>query len=484
MKKIQNYIGGAWQDAVGGQTFANINPHNGQELGRVARSDAADVQCAIEAAQAAQGAWAALTAVARGDLLRAVSLRMMERKSEIAAIVAEESGKAMAHALGETQAAIEMGLFVAGEGRRNYGKTMEASMANRQVLTVRQPLGVAALIIASNTPIANIAWKAFPSMLCGNASIMKPSEDTPGTAAIFAEICDEAGIPAGVFNVVQGLGVEAGPPLVASPDVDLVSFTGGHKTGSLINRIAGERLAKVCMELGGKNALTVCDDADLDKALHWVLASAFSNAGQRCAAGSRIILFDAIYDTFRDRLLDAVKGLTMGVSDDDFLGPVINERQLTNMLAAVQQARDEGVDILIGGARSTRPEHAAGFYMEPTVIEHAAPEAAISQQELFGPITCLYRVANLDEAIALVNHSQFGLTSSIHTASLHRAVEYSNRVQAGVVVVNGGTHGSEPHMGFGGVKHSGTGWREAGLEALDVYSDWKYINLISDPGKV
>lgn len=484
MNDIKNYIGGEWVDAIDGDKFANINPHNGQEICLVARSGADDVARAIAVAKSAQEGWAHITSVARGDLLRAVALRMMERKADIAAIVAEESGKAMAHALAETHAAIEMGLFIAGEGRRNYGKTMGASMANRQVMTIRQSLGVAALIIASNTPIANVAWKAFPSMFCGNASIMKPSEDTPGTAAIFAEICHEVGIPAGVFNVVQGVGAEAGLPLVESPDVDLVSFTGGHKNGSVINRIAGERLAKVCMELGGKNALTVCDDADMDKALQWVLASAFSNAGQRCAAGSRIIVFDAIYDAFRDQLVEAVKTLKMGISDQDFLGPVINERQLNNMLSAVQQAKDDGVRVLIGGARSISAEHAKGFYMQPTVIENVAVDAAISQNELFGPITCLYRVSNLDEAIALVNNSQFGLTSSIHTASLHRAMEYANRVQAGVVVINGGTHGSEPHMGFGGVKNSGTGWREAGVEALDVYSDLKYVNIIHDPAKV
>jgi acyl-CoA reductase-like NAD-dependent aldehyde dehydrogenase len=482
MKDINNYIGGEWLSAISGDTFGNINPHDGREICRVARSGVDDVRRAIDVAKAAQGQWAALTSVARGDLLRDVALRMMVRKEEIAAIVAEESGKAMAHALGETQAAIEMGMFIAGEGRRNYGKTMGASMANRQVLTVRQPLGVAALIIASNTPIANVAWKAFPSMFCGNASIMKPSEDTPGTAAIFAEICDECGIPAGVFNVVQGLGGEAGLPLVESRDVDLVSFTGGHKTGAVVNRIAGERLAKVCMELGGKNALTVCDDADLERALYWVLASAFSNAGQRCAAGSRIIVFDQIYDAFRDRLVEATKTLTMGVADHDFLGPVINPRQLDNMLAGVQQARDEGARILVGGERSAHPAHRGGFYMQPTVIEGASVDASISRDELFGPITCLYRVVNLDEAIALANNSWFGLTSAIHTRNLHRAMEYFNRVQAGVVVVNGGTHGSEPHMGFGGVKNSGTGWREAGVEALDVYSDWKYINMIGNPG--
>jgi aldehyde dehydrogenase (NAD+) len=483
MKTIKNYINGAWIEAIGGGTFANVNPHNGKAICQVAKSGADDAQQAIKAAKAAQPSWASMTAVARGDLLRSVALRMMERKEDIAAIVAEESGKAMAHALGETQAAIEMGMFIAGEGRRNYGKTMGATMANRQVLTVRQPLGVAALIIASNTPIANVAWKAFPSMFCGNVSIMKPSEDTPGTAAIFAEICDEVGIPAGVFNVVQGLGAEAGLPLVESHDVDLVSFTGGHKTGAVINRIAGERLAKVCMELGGKNALTVCDDADLDHAMKWVLASAFSNAGQRCAAGSRIIIFDNIYDEFRNRLVQEAKALNMGVDADSYLGPVINGRQLNQMLAAIRHAEDDGASVLCGGARSDLPEHKTGFYMQPTVIDEISQDAEISQNELFGPITCLYRVEGLEEAIAVANNSQFGLTSSIHTTNLHRAMTYANQVQAGVVVINGGTHGSEPHMGFGGLKNSGTGWREAGMESLDVYSELKYINIISDPEK-
>jgi alpha-ketoglutaric semialdehyde dehydrogenase len=478
---IPNFIDGKMVPAVDGRTFSNINPHTGGEICSVARSGSLDVQKAVQAARKAQPAWAGLTWVARGDLMREVAMGMAARKQEIAAIVAEESGKSMAHALGETQAAIEMGLFIAGEGRRNYGRTMGASMACRQVLTIRQPLGVAALIIASNTPVANVAWKAFPAMFCGNASIMKPSEDTPATAWIFAEICRDAGVPDGVFNVIQGLGPEAGAPLVQSQDVHLVSFTGGHATGSMVNRIAGERLDKVCLELGGKNALVVCDDADLDNAENWVLASAFSNAGQRCASASRVIVFDAVYDAFRDRLVAAADRLPMGVSEGDFLGPVINERQLSNMISAVEAAHGEGAVILAGGRRSDLPQHRKGFYMQPTVLENVAPDAAISQEELFGPITCLYRVQNLGEAIRLANNSRFGLTSSIHTASLHRAMEYANRVEAGVVVVNGGTHGSEPHMGFGGLKYSGTGWREAGLEALDVYSDWKYVNLIYAP---
>lgn len=483
-KEVPNWINNQPVPAESGAWFEKKKPADGELLCRVARSGTADVLKAIEAAKAARQAWAETTVVARGDLMRAIALRMMERKSEIAEIVALETGKSRAEALGETQAAIEMGFFVAGEGRRFYGKTTTATMAHRSVMTQRMPLGIAGLIIASNTPIANVAWKAFPAMLCGNPSIMKPSEDTPATAWIFGEICKQAGLPPGVFNVVQGLGAEAGAPLVESPAVDIVSFTGSCQTGTIIQTEAGRRLAKVCMELGGKNALVVCDDADLDNAERWVLASSFSNAGQRCAAASRIILFDAIYEKFRDRLVTATRALKLGPTDDAFLGPVINEAHLDGMLAAVRQAEEQGARVLVGGRRLSDPEHAAGYYMAPTILENVAADDAIAQHELFGPITILFRVRDFDQALALANNSAYGLTSAIHTSSLHRAMQYTDKVQAGVVVVNGGTHGSEPHMGFGGVKNSGTGWREAGLEALDVYTDWKYVNLIHDPGKV
>ncbi len=480
---IPNYVNGKMCPAESHQSFCKYDPHTGKTLTNVARSSEKDVEAAIGSAMEAQSAWSHLTAVARGDLMRAVALRMRERAEEIAGIVAAETGKSQAQALGETHAAIEMGFFVAGEGRRNYGKTTTASMANRVVLSVRQPLGIAALIIAANTPIANVAWKAFPSMFCGNASIMKPSEDTPATAWIFAQICDEVGIPPGVFNVVQGIGKEAGGALVASPQVDLISFTGSCETGRLIQKVAAPRLTKVCLELGGKNALVVCDDADLDLAVNWVIQSAFSNSGQRCAAASRIIVFASIYDAFREKLVAATAKLRLGPADTDFTGPVINEASLTKILSAVRQAETLGAVITCGGDRSKTPEHRNGYYVLPTIIEEAKPDWPISQNELFGPVTVLYRVRDFQEAIELANNSRYGLTACIHTASLHRAMRFAEEVQAGVVVVNGGTHGSEPHMGFGGVKDSGTGWREAGTEALDVYSDWKYINLISDPEK-
>ena len=258
---------------------------------------------AVAAARSAQPAWAERTAVARGDVVRELALLLRERRDEASAIVVEETGKPEALALGETDAAIEMGLFVAGEGRRSYGRTTTASMPHRTVMTLRQPLGVAALIMSFNTPLPNVAWKAFPAIFCGNAAVVKPSEHTPASASFFAQLALEAGVPAGVLNVVHGLGDEAGAALVGHPDVDLVSFTGSAATGRAINEAAARRLAKTCLELGGKNALVVCDDADLGRAVEWVLASAFSNAGQRCASASRIVVFDAVYEAFREPAL-------------------------------------------------------------------------------------------------------------------------------------------------------------------------------------
>jgi aldehyde dehydrogenase (NAD+) len=274
-----------------------------------------------------------------------------------------------------------------------------------------------------------------------------------------------------VLNVVHGLGAEAGAPLVAHPDVDLVSFTGSAATGRAINEVAARRLAKTCLELGGKNALVVCDDADLENAVRWVVASAFSNAGQRCASASRIVVFDGVYDAFRELLVAAVAELEPQ--------PVISGEALERMLASIEEARAAGANVLAGGSRLERP----GWYLAPTVLESVSPDAAISRTELFGPVTIVYRAAGLDDAVELVNDSPYGLTAAVHTASVHRALRFAERVQAGVVVVNAGTHGSEPHMGFGGVKDSGTGWREAGIESLDVYSDLKVVNLVVDPTK-
>ncbi|MBF8299714.1 MAG: aldehyde dehydrogenase [Acidobacteria bacterium] len=481
---IPNHLGGQDAGARDGRTFAKIDPATGRVICQVARSTAADVQRAVEMARQAQPGWAATTVVKRGDILRQIALLMREHRTDIAELVAKETGKSRKDALGETDAAIEMGFFVAGEGRRFYGQTTTSAVPNKAAMVVRQPLGVAGLIIAANTPIANVAWKAFPALLCGNAAVMKAAEDTPLSAWAFGVLARAAGVPDGVYTTLHGFGEEAGAPLVEHPDVALVSFTGSCEVGRWIAETAGRRLAKICLELGGKNPLIVCDDADLQNAVTWTLGSAFSNAGQRCAAGSRIIVFDAVYDAFKRMLLDVVKTLKVGTSDTDDFGPVINEGQMQAMLASVDRARAAGAVVLTGGHRLSGPAYGDGFFVEPTIVEQVGPNDDISRSELFGPITCLYRVKGFDEAIALANDSPFGLTASIHTQNLNRAMTFIARIQSGVAVVNGGTYGSEPHMPFGGLRQSGNGWREAGTQALDVYSDLKTVYINHRPDQV
>src|SRR5436190_934342 len=463
--EVPNVIAGEHAGAPARGWFEKLRPADGEPLCRVARSGGAEVDAAVSAARAAQASWAAETPVERGRIVREIALALHARRDEAAELVAEETGKAPELARAEADAAVEMGFFVAGEGRRLYGRTTTSAMPNRTVFTVRRPVGVAALIVSFNTPLPNYAWKAFPAVFCGNAAVLKPSEETPLSALFFADVCNEH-LPPGILNLVQGLGDEVGPPLVAHPQVDLVSFTGSAATGRAINERASAHLKKVVMELGGKNALVVCDDADIGRAVEWSLASSFSNAGQRCAAASRIVAFDAVYDEFRERFAGAARTYDAG--------PVISEASLVRILAALA-----GAAVVTGGERIDRP----GWWLEPTILEDVAPDAELSRSELFGPVTILYRVRDLEEAIVIVNDSPYGLTSAIHTASVHRAMAFADAVEAGVVVINGGTHGSEPHMGFGGVKESGTGWREAGVEALDVYTEWKYVNVIHDPAK-
>jgi aldehyde dehydrogenase (NAD+) len=445
-KEIPNWIDGEERPALHGGLFEKLNPADSSLLYRVARSNAADVRAAVQAACEAQPNWADTPPVRRGQILHAVAMELEKRREEVARTVALETGKSYRDALGETEAAIAQGLFMAGEGQRLYGRTTTSGTQNKYAMTIRQPIGVAGLIIAANTPIANVAWKAFPALVCGNAAVLKAAEDTPATAWLFARLAHDAGLPPGVLNIVQGLGPE--------------------------------------VELGGKNPFVVCDDADLDNAVRWAALSAYSNAGQRCAAASRLIVFDTVYERFRDALVERTRSLRLGPGNDDDLGPVINQRQLDAMLVAVERAGANGAKILVGGHRLTDPDHRDGFYMAPTLIENVDPDDEISTTELFGPIACLYRASDLGDALALANRSPYGLTAAIHTRNLHRAIEFTRKVEAGVAVVNAGTYGSEPHMPFGGFKQSGNGTREPGTEALDVYSELKDVYITVDPGQL
>lgn len=465
----------------GGSLGADVrrSPATGRPVATFALSGASDVAEAVLGARAAQPSWAARTVVDRGLILRRVAQALESHADELIELVVQETGKPRRDAAGELAAAVEMGYFIAGEGRRFYGRTTTSGVPNKSVSLVRSPIGVAGLIVAANTPLPNYAWKVFPALLCGNAAVLKPSEHTPLSATRFVQIAHEAGVTPGALHLVHGHGAVAGSAL-ADADVDILSFTGSAAVGRRIAVSTGARLVKTCLELGGKNPLVVCDDADLDRAAQAAALSAFSNAGQRCAAGSRLIVMDSVYDAFKERLVERTAALKVGSDDDCDLGPVISERQLAFMLDAVDQAREDGVRVLAGGQRLTEDGLADGCYLAPTLLEEPGPEVMAGREELFGPISALFRVSSFAEALGRADDSPYGLTAAVWTRSIDRAQVFVDRIKAGMVVVNGPTFGSEPHMPFGGFKQSGNGFREAGTEVLDVYSDWKSVAVLHD----
>jgi acyl-CoA reductase-like NAD-dependent aldehyde dehydrogenase len=469
-----------------GGTFEKRRPTDDEVVACVARGSADDVRAAVNAAAGAAEAWGRLPAPKRGEILGRAATLLRERQAEFAEVIATETGKPPKNARAEAVSSADLAMFMEGEGSRFYGRTMTSPIPNRAVRTIRQPVGVCAAIAPFNSPLAGIAWKVFPALLCGNAVVVKSHELTPYTAVAFGRLLRDAGLPAGLYGAVQGLGPDVVLPLITDLRVGIVSFTGSAATGKLIQKVVSERpvLAKVCLELGGKNPLVVCDDADLELAAEHAVASAFIDAGQRCASGSRLIVFDAVFDEFKRRLLDRVNRLRVGATDADDCGPVISRGSLERLLAAIDGAASRGATLLSGGVRLDDEPHRSGYYLAPTVLENVPADDPVSQEELFGPVTALYRVVGFDEAVSLANGTAFGLTGAIHTTNTHRVEEFITRYRAGLVSVNGPTFGSGPHMPFGGLKNSGNGFREPGTEALDVYAEWKTVVVNHDPGRV
>jgi alpha-ketoglutaric semialdehyde dehydrogenase len=468
-------------NASGDASFEKRCPIDDRVVAHVARGGAAEVARAIDAAARAADGWSRLAAPRRGEVLGRAARLLRDREDAFGAVVQTETGKPWKNAVAEVASAADLALFMEGEGSRFYGKTMTSPIANRGVQTVRSPIGICAGIMPFNSPLAGIAWKVFPALLCGNAIVVKSHEQTPFTAILLGELLRDAGLPAGLYGVVQGFGPEVGTPLIQDSRVGVVSFTGSAPTGKLIQRLVSERavLAKVCLELGGKNPLVVADDADLDLAADLAVQSAFIDAGQRCAAGSRIIVSDAVYTPFREKMLARVAAVRVGSGPRDDCGPVITAQDLQRLLDSVGGAVARGARILCGG---TRVESLApGYYMAPTVLEDVAQDDDVTQHELFGPVTCLYRANGFDHAIELANGTSFGLTGALHTTNMHRVQEFVSRYRGGLVSINGPTYGAGPHMPFGGVRNSGNGFREPGTEALDVYSEWKTVVINHDP---
>lgn len=476
--RINNWIGGHETSPEADSWLDKFDPHSGSLLCYVADSSVLDTQQAIAVAAEAYRAWSDITPVKRGQILGDIVAVMKRRAEELADCIALETGKPPQDARGEVGGAILQAEYFAGEGMRLYGRSLTSGMPGKYSHTVRQPRGIAGLIVPANTPIANIAWKVFPALICGNTAVLKAAEDAPRISLLFAQLAQEAGLPDGVLNVIQGTGRNAGAAVVSDERISVISFTGSTGVGRWIAEVAGRRLARVSLELGGKNPFVVCDDADMEQAVHWASLSAFSNAGQRCAAGSRIIVCKSVYEEFRDRLIAKAKSLRLGVGAGCDLGPVISKRQQQSILAAIDKAQIEGGRVLCGGGAPLDADLARGFYILPTLVEGLATTAQLSCSEVFGPVATLHVVNDTAEALTLANATEYGLTAAIHTRSVDRAMWFAQRVRAGVVNINIGTYGSEPHMPFGGFGSSGNGTREPGVEALDVYSELKNISFL------
>jgi acyl-CoA reductase-like NAD-dependent aldehyde dehydrogenase len=476
-KTYKNYIGGRWVDAEGDETFESTNPATGEALGTFPRSSADDVDRAVEAAKDAYERWRLVPAPKRAEILFRVGQRFIDRKDELTELMVREMGKVRAEAGGDVQEAIDMTYYMAGEGRRLFGHTTPSEMPDKFQMSVRMPVGVVGAITPWNFPIAIPSWKIAPALVCGDTVVFKPARDTPLLGERFVEIFEEAGLPAGVLNIVHGGGETVGERLVKHPDVPLISLTGSREVGVRTMENGASLLKHVHLELGGKNAIIVMDDADVDLAVEGIIWSAFGTSGQRCTAASRVIASGKVYDALQSRLVEQAEKLRLGdgLEEDTDVGPVINKAALEKIHSYTKIGRDEGAKLLTGGEVATENGLDKGFFYRPTIFGDVEPGMRVAQEEIFGPTTALIRAQDVDEAIAIANGIEFGLSSSIFTRDVNKAFKAMRDLNAGITYVNAGTIGAEVHLPFGGTKATGNGHREAGQAALDLYTEWKSI---------
>jgi len=462
---------------VAAKTFESVSPATGEVLGSFPLSGAEEVARAVEAAQTAYEEWRLVPAPKRGEILFRFAQILEREKAVLTDLMTREMGKVKAEAGGDVQEAIDMSYYMAGEGRRLWGQTTPSELRDKFAMSVRVPIGVVGAITPWNFPIAIPSWKLVPALVCGNTVVLKPAEDTPLLAQGFVELLHEAGVPAGVVNVVHGYGETAGDALVRDPGVPVITFTGSRETGVTVTKAAADQLKQVHLELGGKNAIIVLDDADLDLAVEGIVWSAFGTSGQRCTAASRVIAHEKIYEPLQSKLVAAAERLRLGPGweDDTDVGPVINRAAIEKIHAYTKIGTDEGARLLTGGEIASEGDLAKGFFYRPTIFGDVDSKMRIAQEEIFGPTTALIKVADFDEAISVANGIRFGLSSSIFTRDVNKAFRAMRDLQAGITYVNAGTTGAEVHLPFGGTKDTGNGHREAGQAALDVFTEWKSI---------
>src|SRR6266513_1484237 len=482
MKKFNNFISGKWVAPESGEYFDNRNPADrGDVIGKFPLSYRRDVENAVESAKRGFALWRRTPAPARGDVLRLVGDLLSERKEEIADLMTREMGKPLAETRGDVQEGIDTAYYAASEGRRLFGHTVPSELRNKWAMSFRRPIGVAGLICPFNFPMAIPTWKMFPALLCGNACIFKPAEDVPHTGTVLVEVFLEAGLPPETIQLVHGVGETVGAAIVSHPEIPVISFTGSTETGSIVGETCGRMHKRLSLEMGGKNAMIVLDDADLDLALEGVLWGAFGTTGQRCTATIRLVLQDGVHDELLSRLVERVRALKLGDgrAKGTDVGPLVNEDALKKVEQYIDIGVAEGADLLIGGRRAMGKSLDNGFFFEPTIFARVKPGMRIEQEEIFGPVLSVVRVADADEAFAVNNGVKYGLSSSVYTRDVNVAFRAQNELDNGITYVNAPTIGAEAHLPFGGVKQTGNGHREGGWEVYEFYSETKvgYIDF-------
>jgi acyl-CoA reductase-like NAD-dependent aldehyde dehydrogenase len=476
-KTFRNFIGGEWVDAASGETFESRSPATGELIGTFPRSGREDVDRAVEAARAAYAEWRLVPAPARGEVLYRFGQLVREHKEELSLLMSREMGKVLPEAGGDVQEAIDMSFYMAGEGRRLFGHTTPSELRDKFNMSVRMPIGVIGVITPWNFPIAIPSWKVAPALVCGNTVVFKPATDTPLLGERFVELLVEAGVPRGVVNVVHGGGGTVGERLVEHPDVPVITLTGSRETGVAVMKAAADNLKRIHLELGGKNAIVVLDDADLDLAVEGIVWSAFGTSGQRCTAASRVVVQRRVYAALQAKLVAAAERLRLGPGweEETDVGPVINRSALEKIHSYTGIGRDEGAKLLAGGEIATGNGLDQGFFYRPTIFADVEPGMRIAQEEIFGPTTALVPVDDFDEAIRVANGVRYGLSSSIFTRDVNKAFRAMRDLETGITYVNAGTIGAEVHLPFGGTKDTGNGHREAGQAALEVFTEWKSL---------
>jgi len=477
-KVYKNFINGEWVDARGGEAFENHNPADTSDLiGLFAKSDKCDLDEGVAAAKAAYNGWRLTPAPRRAEILYKAAQMLVDRKEELARDMTREMGKVLKETRGDVQEAIDMGFYMAGEGRRQFGYTTPSELPNKFAMCVRQPLGVAGIITPWNFPMAIPSWKIFPALVLGNTVVFKPATDTPLSAYNFVRILNEAGLPKGVLNLVFGSGGKVGNPLMTHPEVGVVSFTGSTEVGREVSKACAPDFRHCHLEMGGKNMIIVMDDANLDLAVDGALWGGFGTTGQRCTAASRVGVHKSVYRDFIGRFADRARRLKVGNGLDPSveMGPLVNAAQRKTVGEYVEIGKNEGAKLLCGGEPLTEGDHANGHFFAPTVFGDVSPRMRIAQEEIFGPVVSVIPFNDFEEALGIANGVAYGLSSSIYTQNLDRAFAAMRDLYSGIVYVNAPTIGAEIHLPFGGTKHTGNGHREAGIAGLDVFSEWKSI---------